>query len=260
MGGDGYLSELKVLEGCEEFAIGEGPVGALLVHGFTGSPQGMRDLGVYLSERGIAVVGPRLPGHGTTWQDLGTHSSDDWIGSVEASFNHLASQTEQVFLVGLSFGAALCLDLAMRHPDGVAGIVTLAAFLGTKDPKRHLAPVIARVIASIPGVGNDIADPEGKEIAYDRLPTKAAYSMMRYVKRARAGADSIGVPLLAMHGRGDKTSPPANSQYLYDTVASTDKELLYLERSQHVITLDYEKSTVFERTYQFIKERAAHAL
>jgi carboxylesterase len=63
-----------------------------------------------------------------------------------------------------------------------------------------------------------------------------------------------------MHARQDHTVHPSNAQYIYDNVASTDKELVWFERSYHVITVDYEKDEVFERTFNFIKERAKNAL
>jgi len=251
------VPEIQVLEGCEEFAFGEGRVGTLLVHGFTGSPQGMRGLGDYLvANADIAVAAPRLPGHGTTWQDLNTKKASDWVDTVETSYQHLKGQVDEIFVVALSFGAALSLDLASRHQGEIKGIVTLAGMIFTRDPRRHLAPVIARVAQSIPGVGNDIADPEGKELAYDRLPTKAAYNMIRYLKTAEKTLPDVTAPILVMHGRQDHTVPYANAQHIYDKVGSTHKELVTLERSYHVITLDLERETVFERTLNFIKENS----
>lgn len=254
------MSELKVLPGAEEFAFGEGPVGALLVHGFTGSPQSMRGLGEYLAGRGIAVAGPRLPGHGTTWQDLNTRTGEEWIQTVETSFHHLASQTEEVFVVGLSFGGTLALDLVSRHQEEISGLVTLAGMVFSKDPRRHLAPVVSRLIASLPGVSNDVADPEAREIAYDRTPTRAANAVLRFTRRAQAAVPQITTPALVMHARQDHTVHPSNAQYIYDNIASTDKELVWFERSFHVITVDYEKDEVFERTFNFIKDRAKNAL
>ncbi|MEA2460918.1 MAG: carboxylesterase [Actinomycetota bacterium] len=254
------MSEIQVLKGAEEFAFGEGPVGALLIHGFTGSPQGMRGLGEYLAERGIAVAAPRLPGHGTTWEDLNTRTGEEWAQTVETSFHHLASQTEEVFVVGLSFGAALALDLAARHQEEIAGVITLAGMVFTKDPRRFLAPVIARLSSSIPGVGNDIADPEGKEIAYDRVPTKGALAMLRFIKRAHRAVPQIKTPILVMHAHQDHTVHPSNAQYIHDNIGSTDKQLVWFERSYHVITLDVEREQVFENTYNFIKERAKNAV
>ena len=248
--------EIKVLEGAEEFAFGDGPVGALLLHGFTSSPQNMRPLGEYLAERGITVVCPRFPGHGTSWEDLSTRRSEEWVETAETAFHHLASQRDEVFLVGLSFGGAVALDLAARYPDRVDGVVGLAPFLFSKDPRRFLSPVIRRVVRAIPGVGNDIADPEMREIVYDKVPTGAAHHMLEYVKRAKLGLPAVRCPVLVIHSPHDHTAHPSNAQVIYDTVGSEDKNLIWLERSYHVITLDVEREQVFENTFSFIKDRS----
>lgn len=250
------MSQIPVLEGCDSFTLGSGRVGVLLIHGYTGSPQGLRGLGEELSRRGLSVACPRLPGHGTTWQDLGARTSTEWVDTVEDAFEELSARVDEVFLVCLSFGAALGLDLAARHPDRVSGIVTMAGMVFTKDPRRHLAPLIAKIVKSIPGVGNDIADPEGKEIAYDRIPPKATLQMLAFIKRAKAALPEVKAPILVIHGRQDHTVHPSNAQYIYDNVGSDDKDLLWLDRSYHVITLDYEKDVVVDRTFRFIEERA----
>jgi carboxylesterase len=220
----------------------------------------MRALGDFLAAQGVRVRAPRLPGHGTTWQDLNTRKAPEWRSCVAENFDALRAEVEEVFLVGLSFGAALSLDLAAARGDQVAGIVTLAGMVFTKDPRRHLAPVIKRIVSSLPGVGNDIADPTLKEIVYDRLPTRSTHEMLGVCARAKAGLPSIHSPILVMHGRNDHTVHPDNAQYIYDNVGSTDKELVMLERSNHVITLDYERDEVYSRTSEFIKQRARHAV
>jgi carboxylesterase len=247
---------ITVLQGAGEFSLGDGPVGALLIHGFTGSPQSMRGVGEYLAARDIAVSCPRLPGHGTTWQDLNTKSTNDWVEVVDSAFHQMAASKDEVFLVALSFGGALALDLAARYPDRVAGIVTYAGFVHTRDPRRFIAPVLRYLVKSVPGVGNDIADPDSSEIAYDRFPTAAGYSMLKMVRRARRGLSAVTAPILIMHGRNDKTVAPYNAKLIHDSVGSIDKEVVYLERSNHVILLDYDRDEVFERTHAFIKDRS----
>lgn len=248
--------EIKILEGAEAFSLGEGPVGALLVHGFTGSPQGLRGLGAYLAERGVAVSAPLLPGHGTTWQDLNSRTAKEWVETVDTAFHKMAAESDEVFLIGLSFGGGLVLDLAARYPNEVAGIVTLAGMVETRDPRRHLAPVIRKLVKSLPGVGNDIADPDGREIAYDRLPTNAAYHMLGFLTRAKLGLGAVTAPILVLHGRNDHTVAPFNAELIHDSVGSTDKELVWLERSYHVITLDHDRDEVFDRTHRFIVEHS----
>ena len=253
------MQELKVLEGAEEFALGQGPTGVLLVHGFTGSPDSMRPVGDFLADKGLGCFGVRLPGHGTTWEDLGTRTSSEWVDAVEVAYQKMKTEHDEVFVVGLSFGVALSLDLAARHQD-IAGLVSIAGFLLTKDPRRVLAPMISKVLKSVPAVGNDICDPNGKEICYDKVPTTAAYSMLRFVKTVRTELPEVKCPVLVMHSHNDHTAHPDNAQLIHDRVSSTDKQLVWLDKSYHVLTLDHDRHEVNERTYEFIKARSRFAV
>jgi len=98
-----------------------GRVGILLSHGFTGSPASMKPWAEHLAAQGYAVSVPRLPGHGTTWQDMNKTTWADWYGEVERAFEALANQVDTVVVCGLSMGGGLALRLAADHPDRVAG-------------------------------------------------------------------------------------------------------------------------------------------
>ena len=250
------MQELKILEGAEPFAFGEGPTAALLLHGFTGSPQSMRALGEHLAAAGIAVTCPRLPGHGTTWQDLNVRTAEEWVASVDEELDRLLNEHSEVFLVGLSGGGTLALDCAARRPQDVAGLVTLAGSIHSNDPRRFLAPAIRYLAKSLPGIGNDICDPDAREICYDRIPTAATYSLLRFMKRVRARLPQVTSPILVMHGRNDHTVHPGNARLIYDGVSSNDKDLVWLEKSYHVITLDYDRAEVYERTSGFISSHS----
>lgn len=250
------MQEIPVLEGCDEFKLGSGPIGALMLHGYTSTPENLRALGEHLAAGGIAVHAPLLPGHGTSWQDLATRDARDWAGTAAAALDEMCEGRDQVFVVGLSFGGALALHLAAEHPDRVAGVVTLATFLESKDPRRFVVPVVRHVIKSVPGVGNDIADPEGREIVYERVPTRASQHMLRFVRRVRSELPAVRCPILVLHGRNDHVAHPGIATMVMDRVGSTDKELVWLERSYHVITKDYDRQEVLDRTLEFIKTRS----
>jgi carboxylesterase len=252
--------EQQLMAGAEEFSLGEGPTSVLMIHGFTGSPQGLRGLGEILAAQGLAVTGIRLPGHGTTWQELNTIRSAQWVAAVEQGWKHAAERSDEVFVVALSFGAALAIDFIAHNPGKVSGLVTLGGFVRTGDARRFFAPIIRFVTPSIPGVANDIADPDGREIAYDRFPTAAGHSMLRFIRRARNELSKITCPILIMHGRNDHTVEPSNASLIYSRVSSSDKELVWCERSFHVITLDHDRDDVHRRTYEFIRERSRHGI
>ena len=64
------------------FFLAGGPVGVLLMHGFTGSPPEMRRLGDSLYGEGLTVSAPLLPGHGTTTDECNSVRWQQWTAHV----------------------------------------------------------------------------------------------------------------------------------------------------------------------------------
>lgn len=60
-------------------------VGVLLLHGFTGSPASLVPWGRHLAAHGLGVAVPRLPGHGTSWQELNRTTWAYWYAEAERS-------------------------------------------------------------------------------------------------------------------------------------------------------------------------------
>ncbi|WP_300302677.1 alpha/beta fold hydrolase [Ferrovibrio sp.] len=116
-----------ILAGAEPFRFeSAGKPAVLVLHGFTGTMQSMRYLGEKLHRRfGFDILGPRLKGHGTSPDDMALTGYRDWIGSAEAALRELGGGSRKVFITGLSMGGTLCLNLAARFPELVAGIVPI---------------------------------------------------------------------------------------------------------------------------------------
>ena len=136
----------------------------------------------------------------------------------------------------------------------------LASYIRSKHPRHFLAPAISRVVESLPGVGNDIAEPEMREIVYERVPTKAAYSMLQFTRKARRALRSVTCPALIIHSPHDHTAHPDNARVIDREIGSAEKEIVWLERSYHVITVDVEREQVYSKTLAFIKEHSRHGL
>ena len=113
---------MTVLPGAEPLELPGGPVGVVLSHGFTGTPQSVRPWAEHLAAAGLSVSVPLLPGHGTRGQDLNATGWDDWYGAVERSFADLRGRCDTVFVMGLSMGGTLTLRLAELRASQVAGI------------------------------------------------------------------------------------------------------------------------------------------
>ena len=75
----------EILPGAEPFSAAGGPHGVLVLHGFTGCPQSMRPLAEAFAAAGFTVELPRLPGHGTSLEDMLQTTWSDWSSHAEAS-------------------------------------------------------------------------------------------------------------------------------------------------------------------------------
>ena len=81
-----------LLPGAEPWSAAGGPAGALCLHGFTGNPSSMRGLAEAFAAAGFSVELPRLPGHGTTVEEMKGTGWADWTAEVEAAYQRLAAR------------------------------------------------------------------------------------------------------------------------------------------------------------------------
>ncbi len=236
---------------AEPYEGGSGRVGVLLCHGFTGSPRSMRPWADHLVRSGFRVSLPRLPGHGTSWQELNRTAWTDWYAEADRAFGALRAECDQVFVAGLSMGGALGLRLAEQHGDGVAGLVLVNPAVNITDPRMRILRVLCRVQPSIGAIGNDMARPGMDEGAYDRTPLVALYSQTRMWADIRRNLARVDQPLLVYHSRVDHVVDPSSLAIIKAGVSSTDATYVTLERSYHVATLDHDAEDIFTGSAEF---------
>ena len=151
----------------------------LTIHGFTGNPSSMRGMAEALAAAGFHIELPRLPGHGTTIDEMIPTRWDDWTAEVESAYQRLAARTDSIVVGGLSMGGSLTLWTGLEHPE-VAGLVCVNP--ATVPPPPEIAEMLAEMLAdgteTMPGIGSDIADPDVVEIAYEGTPLRALRSLM----------------------------------------------------------------------------------
>jgi carboxylesterase len=227
-------------------------IGVLLSHGFTGSPASIRPWGEALAAKGYAVEVPRLPGHGTTWQELNKTTWQDWYDEVERAFDKLDAETDAVVVGGLSMGGALVLRLAADRPSRVAGVVVVNPAVATERKDVMLLPVLKHVIGSFPGIANDIKKPGVDEHGYTKTPLRAAHSMFVGYKALRADLPKVTAPLLYLRSVEDHVVDGLSETIILNKVSSRDVTKTMLENSYHVATIDNDAPTIFEDSADFI--------
>ncbi len=242
-----------ILPGCESWSSpGGGPHGALVLHGFTGSPVSMRPLSEALAEAGFAVELPRLPGHGTDTADMVETGWDDWLTEAERALALVQARTPggRVMAVGLSMGGALTAALAEGHPE-LAGIVLINAPVSAP---AELAAAMEEMLAGgmevMDSVGGDIADPDADEVSYDETPLRPLLTMVVAGEDVRTRLPEIRIPTLIITSRQDHVVNPEDSDVLAAEIGGP-VERIWLEKSFHVATLDYDRAEVESATVAF---------
>lgn len=244
---------MPLLAGAEPFShTGTSGTGILLCHGFTGTPASMRPWGEHLAEAGFSVRGPRLPGHGTTWQEMNRTRWTDWYDTVRSELLDLRTSCDTVFVFGMSMGGTLALRLAQEFGPDIAGLALVNPSILTLRRDAKLLPLLSRVLASVPGVAGDIAKPGVTELAYPRVPVRAAASLSQLWRLTRADLHKVTQPLLLMHSVVDHVVEPVNSRVIAEGVRSSQLVDVSLEHSFHVATLDNDAPLIFGRSVEFI--------
>ena len=251
------MAEYPILTGAEPFYFEGNDVGVLVSHGFTGTTQSMRFLGESLArEGGFTVIGPRLTGHGTDPADMARATAEDWIRTLEAALAELQKRCKKIFITGLSMGGTLTYYMAATYPQVFAGMIPVngAVFLNSPDMAglafMRGAPLV------VPGVGSDIKQPGIQELAYPVVPVPAVRQLYALMGVVNELLPRIVCPALVIHSREDHVVTPANGTYVLEHISSTDKELLWLENSYHVATLDNDKELIARRSLEFIRKHA----
>jgi carboxylesterase len=243
----------------DAFFFPGGPVGILLIHGFTGSPAETRPLGEFLAARGLTVSGVRLPGHGTVPDDLMRTHRREWIAACEAELAALRDRCQTLFVGGLSLGGLLALWLGAQHAD-LAGLLLLAPGIKVRDWRIYLTPLVQYFVKYVPPGTNaksDLCDPQaaGRVWCYDVPPVAGAAQVLGMQRQVRGILPRVDQPVLIVQGRHDTALTPDAAQIVHDYVGSTDRTLVWLEKSGHNLLVDGERERVWEECAAWIAER-----
>ncbi|WP_040161772.1 alpha/beta hydrolase [Nigerium massiliense] len=226
--------------------------GVLFLHGFTGSPHAMRAWAERTAEAGHTVAVPRLPGHGTTWQELARTDWIDWYATAEREFLTLTRSCARVFVAALSMGGALALRLAERHPDLISGLLLVNPALTSANRLLPLAGPLHHVMKSQPAIANDIAKPGISEKAYERTPVRAGHQLNLLWNDVRPYLDLVTAPILLFRSAIDHVVPPSSAELIRRQTSSMEIDEVTLLNSFHVATLDWDADLIAERSLDFI--------
>ena len=228
-------------------------IGVLLLHGFTSDLATVNGLCPYLERAGIPYEMPLLRGHGTRYQDLKGVTAREWYVDAEQALIQLWNWVDRIVVVGLSMGGLVGLELAMRHPDKIAGLVTVAACLKWADPLSVATPLIAKLVKYWPSP-ESFNDPSRRPLCrnYPRFATDAFASLFRYSRHIASRLPEVHVPIRILQSKKDQIVAPEAANIIYERVSSPHREIIWYQESGHEMMQDLEAERVFADVMEFV--------
>lgn len=245
----------EILPGCEPYSAENGRSGVLVLHGFSGNPYTMRSLAERIDQAGYSVELPRLPGHGTSVEDLMTTDWSDWSGAALEAYDALASRCDAVAVVGLSMGGGLAAFVGQSRAD-VAGCVFINPMVKpmAQELLDGLDQFIEAGVETIDGNGSDIKSENAREFeaAYPVMPLVPLQSLFKGVADVHANLGRIAAPSLLLTSREDHTINWDRAEDLVRMVTGPIEQI-WLENSYHVATLDNDAGLIESSTVAFLE-------
>jgi carboxylesterase len=247
---------MPVIAGAEPYFHEGSSIGVLLCHGFTGSPYSLRPWAEYLADAGLSVSVPRLPGHGTTWQEMSRTRWEDWYAEVDRGYEGLRGRAGEVFVMGLSLGGCLALRMAELRGTGVSGLVLVNPSLAADSKLFALAPLLKLVVPALKGVGSDIKKEGVHELAYDRVPVRAAATLPALWRLTQSRLAEVTQPVLVYRSTVDHVVGPASMRVLSAALPADQLTVRDCPDSYHVATLDNDAQTIFTGSLEFVRSHS----
>lgn len=230
-------------EGSERYAV-------LLLHGFTGNSSDVRQLGRYLQKQNITSMAPHYEGHAEDPQNILASSPYIWWSQVNDAYEELKQKGfDSIFVFGVSLGGVYALRLAAEKD--LTGIATICAPMFLKDEEALFDSFkqYARTFKKLEGKDDETIE---KEITAYTI-SNVFKEIRGIIKTTKDSLDNVYEPVLVVQSKHDDVINPESANIIYDNLESDDKELMWLEKSGHVPTIDVEKEMLFERLHAFIK-------
>lgn len=225
-----------------------------------------------LTSAGFAVLAPDMRGHGKSDGQRGHTPSFDHYGDDLSILLDQASKLypdTPCFLYGHSLGGVIALYfLVQRQPDITGAVITSPALrtaIEEQKAKRTLALILGTLIpkSGMPsGLEQEALSRDQKVIeayrrdplVHDRISFRMGKEAIKSVEYIYNHADRISVPLLLLHGTGDRICYQSGSVDLSKLI-SGDCTLKLWDGFYHELHNEPEKDQVFDFLAEWLKKR-----
>jgi len=255
-----------------------------LIHGLTGTAKEMGAIAKRLNREGFSVASPMMPGHNQSLSVLKRMRWRELYEGVKKEFLKHAPGYDNIFVCGLSFGALLGILLAQEFSDKVRAINCFSPTLffdGWNTPRiKILLPLVCRsplkyyfyLKEEYPyGIKNErlrarienyykqagLFDYSKAHLyGYPVIPVSCMHQNRLLAKHLEKILPKVTTPIQILQAKEDDITSPRNSYFIYDRIGSSEKKVILLEDSYHIIIADQEREKVAGETIAFFKKYA----
>jgi alpha-beta hydrolase superfamily lysophospholipase len=224
-----------------------------------------------LAARGHAVYALDHRGHG---RSDGPRSFVDRLDNAVADLHRLSGLAQERhpgaprYLLGHSMGGCISLGYALSHQDELSGLVLSAPFalLDVNPVARFASRLLSRIAPRLPVYkidGTTVSrDPEVVS-AYDSdplnhrgmLPARTIGELTEAVGELPERLPSLRLPILVVHGTGDRLVDPRGSELVRERSGSEDCTLIGYDGLYHEVLNEPERDRVLADVADWIEAR-----
>lgn len=229
--------------------------GAMLVHGFTGTPADMRSLAQALFDEGVDCHVPMHPGMAGDLANLGAMTAGTWREHMLGQWAGHTERYRRTLLIGYSMGGAAAVQMAARTTPDL--LILIAPFVRINDRRAVFLPVVKHVVRefrllgrldfddadvrrwfqdALPGL--DLDDPETRHVVQEETGVAAPVidELRKFGAWGHREAANVTAPVVVIQGHQDIVAHPRYTRALVDRFA---RLRAYHEiPGDHLITLD----------------------
>jgi acylglycerol lipase len=254
-------------------AIGAARGAVMVVPGFNSHSGYYEGLAAALASQGLQVFALDLRGRGLSdGERFFVETFDDYVSDVGALADMVKSRATglPIYLLGHSAGGVVACLYALEHQEQLAGVIcesfafqtpapdlALAALKGVAHvaPHLHVLRLKNEDFSRDPAVVERMnADPL---IAHETQPAETIAALVRADEHLKESFGRITLPVLILHGTGDKAAKAEGSQFFYDHSGASDKTLKLYDGHAHDLLNDIGKERVINDIMSWISERVA---
>lgn len=218
----------------------------LIIHGFAGGTYDEESLSNLLQlDKNLKVFSFTLPGHASTSIKA---TKEEWIKSSVDHLNVLIeNKYKEIYIIGHSMGGLIAAYLASKNHKEVKKLVLAApAFKYVLSDGK-----VMDLLKKTPEIMKDYSPNTvvGRSL---KVPLKTLNEFIKIVKENQDVTKNITIPVLIIHGLKDMIVPKSASEYVYETVKSKYKKILFFKNSGHNLFKGPEQNEINKKIKMFL--------